>query len=397
MAHVLCLDTEPETIEAIRAAKHKVHAGDMGYRTGRRQLIVPPHEFELIVCDLRRPACFDLHKWGPDGGNNNYSCKLVAELSERAMLHNGDLVFEHQIVHESQLGPVVPGTFGPTDVFAAVEAGVEAILFLNTEWVQRVSTGFPHFFGMRWNVRRTMSRDLITDPQLSSAFPALRKIPLGRPVHYAIKGPELIPRTGKRPSQNVHVVSLVTNKVGDVFAQSVRVGGGTVWVLPPTIDNGAFVVAALERKRVLRMQMPMPAQQDSYWKILHPTVAKVAKSRFDAGHYADSVEAALKEVNDLVRGVVKNKTGKELDGSDLMNFAFSARTPVIELDDLSTISGKNIQIGYMQMFAGAMTGVRNPKAHANITITPERAIHFLFLASLLLSKLDEGVSGMHRS
>jgi hypothetical protein len=34
-------------------------------------------------------------------------------------------------------------------------------------------------------------------------------------------------------------------------------------------------------------------------------------------------------------------------------------------------------------------GIRNPKAHANITITPERAIHFLFLASLLLFKIDE--------
>jgi hypothetical protein len=141
MAHVLCLDTEPETIKAIIAAKHKVYAGDLGYRSGRRQLLAAPHEFDLIVCDLRLPACFDLTKWGPDGGNNNHSCKLVAELSERAFLRNGDLVSEHQIVHESQLGSVVPGTFGPQDVLAAVEAGVPAVLFLNTEWVQRVSTG----------------------------------------------------------------------------------------------------------------------------------------------------------------------------------------------------------------------------------------------------------------
>ena len=66
-----------------------------------------------------------------------------------------------------------------------------------------------------------------------------------------------------------------------------------------------------------------------------------------------------------------------------MNLAFSLQAPLIELDDLSTTSGKSVQTGYMQIFAGAMTGVRNPKAHANITITPERAIHFLFLASLL--------------
>jgi len=160
MAQVLCLDTEPQTIEALRAAKYKVIAGDLGYRTGRRRLVVPPHEFDLIVCDLRLPACFDLNKWGPHGGNSNHSCTLVSELSQTAILRNNDLVFEHQIVHESQLGPVVPGTFGPTDVFAALEAGVPAILFLNNEWVQRVSTGFPHFFEMSWKVRRTMSPGL---------------------------------------------------------------------------------------------------------------------------------------------------------------------------------------------------------------------------------------------
>jgi uncharacterized protein (TIGR02391 family) len=135
---------------------------------------------------------------------------------------------------------------------------------------------------------------------------------------------------------------------------------------------------------------PDPAPQDSFWKILHPVVLKVSKTRFDAGHYADAVEAALKEVNEIVRGIVKAKTGKELDGSDLMNVALSVKAPIITLDDISTVSGKNIQVGYMQIFSGAMTGIRNPKAHANIVISRERAIHFLFLASLLLGKVDEG-------
>jgi uncharacterized protein (TIGR02391 family) len=177
------------------------------------------------------------------------------------------------------------------------------------------------------------------------------------------------------------------NRVGDVFGQSVRIGAGVVWAIPPTIDNGKVVVAALERKELLTMQTP--SKLDFHWTILHPTVTRVAKSRFDTGHFADAVEAALKEVNDIVRAKVKARTGKELDGADLMNVAFSPKTPIIELDDLSTISGRNVQIGYMQIFAGAMTGIRNPKAHANITITPERAIHFLILASLLLHKLDE--------
>ena len=86
---------------------------------------------------------------------------------------------------------------------------------------------------------------------------------------------------------------------------------------------------------------------------------------------------------------MKDKTGEELDGANLMNKAFSLEKPMIVLDDLSTETGKNIQKGYIQIFAGAMTGIRNPKAHENIKISKEKAIHFIFLASLLMYKLDE--------
>ena len=86
-------------------------------------------------------------------------------------------------------------------------------------------------------------------------------------------------------------------------------------------------------------------------------------------HFADSVEAA--------------------DGSSLMKKTFSVNQPKIAFDDNSTETGRNIQQGYMELFSGAMIGIRNPKAHANITISRERAIHFLFLASLLMCKLDD--------
>jgi hypothetical protein len=52
----------------------------------------------------------------------------------------------------------------------------------------------------------------------------------------------------------------------------------------------------------------------------------------------------LKEINEVVRGIVKAKTGKELDGSDLMNVALSVTAPIITLDDISTVSGGNIQV-----------------------------------------------------
>jgi uncharacterized protein (TIGR02391 family) len=140
-----------------------------------------------------------------------------------------------------------------------------------------------------------------------------------------------------------------------------------------------------------RRPSPSPAadrkQHDVFdWRLLHPEIISVAKTRFESGHFADAVEAGFKEVNDRIKKLCKTATGKEYDGADLMWKAFSPKQPILLLGDLSTDTGKDMQQGYMEIFAGAIIGIRNP---TNIAIDPERAIHFLFLASLLMFKVDE--------
>jgi uncharacterized protein (TIGR02391 family) len=126
--------------------------------------------------------------------------------------------------------------------------------------------------------------------------------------------------------------------------------------------------------------------------LLHPAIWSIAEPRFKAHQYADSVEAALKHLNTTIKKIVKDLTGEELDGAPLMERAFSLKNPLIRLADLTTITGRNEQLGYMQLFAGAMTGIRNPKAHDNLSIDRHNAIHVLFLASLLMHRLDGRLS-----
>lgn len=143
---------------------------------------------------------------------------------------------------------------------------------------------------------------------------------------------------------------------------------------------------ALESSNAVATILP----DNAIWSLVHPKVETSSRQRFEAGHYVDAVEAALKELNSVIKKVIKKKTGQEFDGVPLMQKAFSPNQPVlVALDDISTESGKNIQQGYMQIFAGAMQGIRNPKAHANLKITKGRAWHLLFLASLLFHKWDE--------
>ncbi len=136
---------------------------------------------------------------------------------------------------------------------------------------------------------------------------------------------------------------------------------------------------------------PDPSDQataDSVWSLIHEKVRVVARGRFDDGHYADAVEAALKALGNEVKNIAKSRGAPDMDGATLMHTVFSPKNPLIVLADLSTQTGKDMQQGYMELFAGAMSAVRNPKAHDNVTIDPERALHFLVLASTLWHTLD---------
>ena len=127
----------------------------------------------------------------------------------------------------------------------------------------------------------------------------------------------------------------------------------------------------------------------SIWENIHPQIVAVSKARFNNEHYADAVETAFKEINTRVKKIYKDRTSVEKDGAKLMQAAFSVQNPIIKLGDISTETGTNIQQGYMEMFAGAMIGIRNPQAHNNLLITKDNAIRELHFASMLMYKIDD--------
>lgn len=132
---------------------------------------------------------------------------------------------------------------------------------------------------------------------------------------------------------------------------------------------------------------PSPTQW--FWQLIHPRVCALARPRFEAGFFGDAVEASFKEVNDAVKRIVREGDGRELDGAGLMTTAFSPQNPIIRLTELVTETDRNIQQGYMQILAGSMTGIRNPRAHGNLNPDSTKALHLICLASLLMHKIDE--------
>jgi uncharacterized protein (TIGR02391 family) len=119
---------------------------------------------------------------------------------------------------------------------------------------------------------------------------------------------------------------------------------------------------------------------------LDADIRRVSEQLFKDGHYADSISAAFRELNHHVKLEYKRRKNVELDGAELMHTAFSPTNPVFVLADQSSRSGKDIQQGFMELFAGSMIGIRNPHAHENLSLDSDSAKHFLYLASLLMKK-----------
>ena len=125
---------------------------------------------------------------------------------------------------------------------------------------------------------------------------------------------------------------------------------------------------------------------------LTPSHLAISKQLFLDKHYHKSVLAAFVEINDRVKKIRKGIDDTELDGDGLMKDTFSPKQPKLCFEDTSTDSGKNVQLGYMEIFAGVMKGIRNPNAHENMEVSKGDAVRKLMLASLLMYKVDDAVS-----
>lgn len=126
---------------------------------------------------------------------------------------------------------------------------------------------------------------------------------------------------------------------------------------------------------------------------MHPEIKKASEDLFKDGHYSEAIEAAYKRIITLVKdktGRPKKSDSSELDGKSLMLRSFSRDNPLLKLNDLSTDGEKDEQEGFMHLFAGAVQGIRNPRAHDNIEQNdPDKTLEYLMFASLLARKIDE--------
>ncbi len=117
---------------------------------------------------------------------------------------------------------------------------------------------------------------------------------------------------------------------------------------------------------------------------IHPDIAAVSVKLFDDGHYSQATFEAFKLLDNKVQDV----SGIPESGYKLMMLAFNEASPKIKLNDLSTISDKDEQMGFRFVFAGSMSAIRNPRGH-DIRADPiDLCLDHLSFASVLLRTFE---------
>ena len=111
------------------------------------------------------------------------------------------------------------------------------------------------------------------------------------------------------------------------------------------------------------------------------------RSLFSGGHYALAVQKACTYIDNMVR----QKSGHtDKDGADLMRVVFSPNRPILRLNKLENRSDRNEQQGYMEIFAGTMIGIRNPRVHEyDLEDSPGEALEMLVMANHLIRMLSK--------
>jgi len=118
---------------------------------------------------------------------------------------------------------------------------------------------------------------------------------------------------------------------------------------------------------------------------VHPSIAKVSIKLFDNAHYSQATFEAFKFLDTHI----KKLSGINESGFKLMMAAFAEGNPKIVLNEMLTSTDHDEQSGFRFILAGAMSAIRNPRAHEVVTDPVHLCLDHLSLASVLLRRIEE--------
>ena len=119
--------------------------------------------------------------------------------------------------------------------------------------------------------------------------------------------------------------------------------------------------------------------------LLHPQIADASVDLFKGGHYANAIEDSCKVLDMLVK--MKSKR-EDRSGTELMQLAFSPKSPLLKFNEQQNDSERSEQLGMMNLYSGVMLAFRNPRAHGLLNDDPIVALEIIGFVNFLAKTLE---------
>ena len=123
---------------------------------------------------------------------------------------------------------------------------------------------------------------------------------------------------------------------------------------------------------------------------LHKALTDDVAGMFRDGHFNEAVRKALERFEKLIQDALGDH---KTFGRDLMARAFGGKSPLIQLNELTTTNDRSEQEGFKFLTMGAMAALRNPLSHGDVTqMNAVDAIERLVFVSMLFKRLESAVN-----
>lgn len=159
---------------------------------------------------------------------------------------------------------------------------------------------------------------------------------------------------------------------------------GTIFLKAKNLQEDIDARPGVLPRKGVKNQSPVDAfDQFVTDKALRKTVEKLYRD----GYHARAVEEAYKFIDNLVKKMAR-QGDTNLTGAKLMTTVFGGSAPILKINAGKSTSERDEQIGYMQIFSGCMTGIRNPRAHeCDWEDSEQRALQLLVWANHLVERI----------
>jgi len=158
---------------------------------------------------------------------------------------------------------------------------------------------------------------------------------------------------------------------------SIREDGTVVRTTKESTINGA-------RARAMSLRSSLEDRK------AHQEIYKYCRAELVDENYFHAVLEAIKGIAQRIRAA----SGLTNDGAELVNTAFSVKSPILAINSLRTETEISEQKGFSNMLVGLFGAVRNPTAHAPKIIwnmSEQDALDILSTVSFVHRKLDSAV------